>query len=776
MQRQLIERRDRAADRHDRALQRDPTRSTDAFRGELEQVISELEAVVRDSDASTADAAELSRTLAWIGGAYFDLGRGLEMRYLLRSADYYVRAEKALEHVEAPLARAKLDFNFANTLRGLSQGTDVALLEAAQERYERAHRAFSRLGETAFARQAKEYLDGLRSQLGLSRHAAQTSSVLDELGELERQLERGEIDRDAARARMLELKGRLSPARVDAALEQALSDAKQGHARHPERFGRGADASAELDEAGQKLRDALSEGAVAAPRTPRGVSERDVMNALRERLRAEHSEGRVSTERAKQLGALLEQFGGALSSSDDIESLSKSVAATKTISDQAMDFAADASYGGELKPGTRAEELGALLSVLQRFLLKAAMHRSEPPMIRLRERLTELQQQLCSSESSLPAIERDSWRLASDVHGLARGSHLTMARPEWESRSIRQMPQSVFVSGPSLPNLLRSVASERRWTLLSEPERGVYEIERWNQLLGASVAVFCLPDVEDAEDTAGHSTAALEPRRQRAQICYELGIALTLGLPIVVVLREGAVAPFDVPIETTRLQNASDDAPRLAAAIERAVFAVMWGADKDLYEPPPIHEFVRRRFKVDALSGAQSIAWRVVNDSKDDPFTYRTNLERFLEMMSDEETRLLNPAWAPSMPYPRRCFHVTAFRNWSRRTRKAAERACERHHIEYRHGEDSKEQRIIHAIWSELTGASSVLADLTDLNPNAALELGIAHTLGKTTRVVFNGKPEQLFRSLRHTRVATYGDDDVESCIESQVAELAAAE
>lgn len=739
-------------------------------------VVDELKAIVAACDPRTADAAELSRTLAWTGSAYFDLGRGVDEQCLQLSSDCYVQAERVLGSVEAPLARAKLDFNFANTLRGRSRGTDVALLEAAEQRYERAARVFARLGESAFAAQAREYLDVLRSQLSLARHAAQVASGSAQLDALREQLAAGTLDAETVGARMQELKGHLSHARVEAALEQAMADANRIHEQHPERFTREAPRPSDLGAAADNLRSVL--GQVTASPTAPGVDDlgRGAMDALRERLQREALAGNVDGERAQQLGRLLEQFGEAMSSRDDIGSLSASVAAMKEITDRAGDFALDASYGGALNEGTRAEEVAHLISHLKRFLIAAAIQSSDQRMIKLMERQADLERQLRSQPSLLPAIERDCWRLASDLHGLSRSRHLTLATPIWETRRIRHMPQSVFVSGGSWASILGPVAGERGWTLLGEPESGVYETERWNQLCGASVAVFCLPSVQDVQDSRGHAVGHLTARQERAQVCYELGIALALGLPVVVGLPADTLAPFDVPVETLRLRGNDADAPRLAQAIERAVFSLMWGAASELREPPPLYQHARVRFSTDSLEGAERIAWRVVSDSKEDPFTFRVNLERFIEMASKEKLQLLNPAWLPRQARSKRCFHVTAFRGWSRRTSDAARRACEHHHVEYRHGEHSDEQRIIEAIWSELTESSCVLADLTDLNPNAALELGIAHTLGKPTRVLFNGRPEELFPSVRKERISIYSDQDTESCIEQQIASLAALE
>jgi len=116
------------------------------------------------ANPKTTDPVERARTLGWIGAAYFDLGRGVEDVELLESAKNYLEAERIAADEEAPLVKAKLDNNFANTLRGQSHGTDVALLEKAELWYERALRAFRQLGESAFAREVSQCLESLHPQ------------------------------------------------------------------------------------------------------------------------------------------------------------------------------------------------------------------------------------------------------------------------------------------------------------------------------------------------------------------------------------------------------------------------------------------------------------------------------------------------------------------------------------------------------------------------------------------------------------------------------------
>ncbi|MEZ4849184.1 MAG: hypothetical protein R3B93_11315 [Bacteroidia bacterium] len=57
--------------------------------------------------------------------------------------------------------------------------------------------------------------------------------------------------------------------------------------------------------------------------------------------------------------------------------------------------------------------------------------------------------------------------------------------------------------------------------------------------------------------------------------------------------------------------------------------------------------------------------------------------------------------------------------------------ACKDHGITYIRGDECEDPDIIRLIWEEIAQASHVLIDLTGLSTNVALELGIAHALGR---------------------------------------------
>ena len=106
---------------------------------------------------------------------------------------------------------------------------------------------------------------------------------------------------------------------------------------------------------------------------------------------------------------------------------------------------------------------------------------------------------------------------------------------------------------------------------------------------------------------------------------------------------------------------------------------------------------------------------------------------------SHTNTALAWPVFGPRYPDPAATpslFHVTGFRDWSRPCEKALRSVCGDAGVDYRIGYEHLDPDILGAIWDDLAGATWVVADVTLLNPNAVLELGIAHALGKPTLVI----------------------------------------
>ncbi len=192
---ELMQRRDRAAQRHDRALDRFPDRAGATFERELDAVIEELCAVCAQIGGDER-GAEVVRSFTWLADACFDRGLGRDPVWLEKGRGYYLRAEASLGSGDL-LLRAKLDYNLGNTLRGLSEGSKLPLLREAEGRYRLALDLFRKhapnlvaAGETAVA--------SITQQRALAERLAGMASGLAELQTIEAQASSGDEEGAAA--------------------------------------------------------------------------------------------------------------------------------------------------------------------------------------------------------------------------------------------------------------------------------------------------------------------------------------------------------------------------------------------------------------------------------------------------------------------------------------------------------------------------------------------------------------------------------------------------
>jgi hypothetical protein len=98
---------------------------------------------------------------------------------------------------------------------------------------------------------------------------------------------------------------------------------------------------------------------------------------------------------------------------------------------------------------------------------------------------------------------------------------------------------------------------------------------------------------------------------------------------------------------------------------------------------------------------------------------------------------------------------------WADEVRDVAAAACaeglgDGRPLIYRRGDDAAEGRILRSIWDELCRAHVVLVDLSKVNVNVAIELGMAHTLGKRLLAVRVEGDHPVPRHVEKLRVLPY--------------------
>jgi hypothetical protein len=90
----------------------------------------------------------------------------------------------------------------------------------------------------------------------------------------------------------------------------------------------------------------------------------------------------------------------------------------------------------------------------------------------------------------------------------------------------------------------------------------------------------------------------------------------------------------------------------------------------------------------------------------------------------------------------------------------------------YRRHDDVPDANVVRSLWDEICKATHVLVDLTSMNANVTLELGLAHALGKACCIVGQrGFNAALFESLKRMRFVEYelGNRELEDAVQAFV-------
>jgi nucleoside 2-deoxyribosyltransferase len=251
---------------------------------------------------------------------------------------------------------------------------------------------------------------------------------------------------------------------------------------------------------------------------------------------------------------------------------------------------------------------------------------------------------------------------------------------------------------------------------------------------------------------------------QRAQVCYELGLALALSKPSIVTARPSQPLPFNVNIGAVSLSGERKvDSGVLTDALQQTLGTIVWGGTAGAGGAGAREglAWLERAVEPRLSDSTIRIAKQLAERSVDDAVAFRRSIEQLIGMLGADAPAVLLPAWPPAYPDPSkpRLFHVMPFRpKWARATRDLAEDTSKRHGWVYSRGDEAEAQRIIPGIWREIARASAVLVDVTGHNPNVALELGLVHALGRPYRVVAQGPAEDhTFESLEKVRIHGYG-------------------
>lgn len=370
---------------------------------------------------------------------------------------------------------------------------------------------------------------------------------------------------------------------------------------------------------------------------------------------------------------------------------------------------------------------------------------AEASRIRTRAEVATQRLRAATTEAQWIELQRGSMRqVFVDLRQFERRYHLMVIDPPWPAQPATVDPNALYFTGSA--DVRPTVdAAMGRLGMTEAVAHGVDDPAHtsWNLLRRSAVAVF---------DFTGYDRSAADPpgplprsqtKREAiaraaapvARSAYECGWAVVLGAPTLALASIDQAMPFDVDIEPVRVGGGSEheDVMRTILGVQAALCGVQRGARVGDLTATLAH--LRTRFAGDAE--AEAMLGRL--GTSDDGTEVYLGAEALLERPRGRGAMLAWPAFPPIYPAstgPRSLFHVTAFREWSQPCEGALRTVCRDADIEYRIGHEQIDPDILGLIWRDIAGATFVVADLTQLNPNAALELGIAHALGRPTLLV----------------------------------------
>jgi hypothetical protein len=682
--------------RSDVALDRWPQRIGQNFVREMTAVTEGLEALAREVDAAQDDRLERSRNWRYVGNAYFDLANSKDLDLLKLAADAYRKAEELLAGTDNAIEKMKLDYSYGHALFHLSDAKDLALVQEARRRY---------------------------------------ASALE-----------------IARAEM--------PAGIEPA-NTALANADRVIALLTQAEGLSLRIS-ELD----KQKEALDAEEGAAPESV--PDDAALFGKLLDVYNKDVAAGKVSDTRQQALDPVLSQLGSLLQTSpEDAAGMGTQISRMLDLARSMSHLTGTSQDASTLPVDSRADAVWKRFSRLKLSLSGDLMHQrggSEAQFsgIEIFKRCgyayTFLHQP-GRDDDTVRSYETDVLRqLACEVRAFSLRDHLTLASPLWPSPPSPQDPNAVFFSGGDvLRELLAELCAKQKLKLLAQAALKDFASARWDQVRACCVALFDFTGYARPDPNRPIDLADTGPI---AAVSYELGLALTLGRPVIVLANEGQYLPFDVDIEPIRLKGDGRDDVRLTDTIDDAIYGLQRGGEESSIAATLA--YLNERFSGTQNFIVEQLLKLIDDEVVRDPVKFRRFVEPVLGRAMPDAPQMLFPAWPGSYPRPglRRCFHVTAFGPaWAEETMKIVVAACKtaKPRVEYIRGDQVLDPDITRSIWDNLCQASHVVVDLTGLNANVALELGIAHTLGRNVLLVTQDSGKKgFFPSIAKVRMHRY--------------------
>jgi hypothetical protein len=378
--------------------------------------------------------------------------------------------------------------------------------------------------------------------------------------------------------------------------------------------------------------------------------------------------------------------------------------------------------------GSRSEQILGALQDLKMFVWSAGLQQGMPAGMRDAAmdlfprigRLTTWINEAGSDAAKVRQLEADQARgLANEVRLFARRAHLMMARPVWPRYRGMVEANRIFFSGPARVRDTVAAAAATLGLETDHPNRAGSDFaeHRWQDLRAANVAVFDLSDGD-------------------AQVYYELGIALAVGSQLLLIAQDGTNVPFDVAQNVRLYERKQPARGFIADELDSALYHLhVRGSTQSAVENTLTYA---ERLAAGGTNPLLGVALKSVRHAGADPAKFLDALNAFNSYLGPKEHDVLLPRWPGDYPNPLapRCFAVLPYREAPQRAYAVVEAAARKAGVEPVRGDVAEGEQIVESIWIEICRATHITVDLTDFNPNVCLELGIAHTLGRPTRMI----------------------------------------
>jgi hypothetical protein len=294
-----------------------------------------------------------------------------------------------------------------------------------------------------------------------------------------------------------------------------------------------------------------------------------------------------------------------------------------------------------------------------------------------------------------------------------------LARPVWSRFGGLVEANRIFFSGPAATRAAIGRAAVALGLEVDWPGRKDTEDaeQRWHDLRAANMAVFDLADDDP-------------------QVYYELGLALAVGTPLLLLARTETVIPFDVAQHVDVYAPGADLDGFLIDAIDRVMYGL---PSSDVGSSLEATLGYAERLTADTRRAApQGVALQSLRKALNDPVEFNDALEVLCGYLGDARLDVILPRWPgayPDVQQPR-SFAVMPFRDEHEPAYRIVEAAAHESGIRAMRNDQSERQQIIASIWEDICRATHVTVDLTGFNLNVCLELGLAHAIGRPTIVM----------------------------------------